>query len=468
MNLPLVFDIALGLAFIYLILSLLASEVQELISTLLQWRAEHLKKSIEVLITGDSSNDSEGAAFTDRLYNSPLLKALNQEAKGPLATFFRTISHRIGESYRWITRTRNIFGQQKSGPSYIPAETFATALLEDLNIKEITHQKSREVLEQAADEKLDLTRSFLDVLRQRADDETLLILEYEDLRYRLSTLQQDFTSHQLSFPLAIDRLIAQFDQFLNITQEVLANDERYQDIIHARLPYLKQSISTRKLEPTIAAVIESIIESNTDIPPQLKRNLISLAQEAQIQANELADGIRKFEGSLAQWFDRAMDRASGVYKRNSKGIAVLLGFVIAITSNADTLYVLTRLSRDSVLRSSIVRAADQLVVEPDQFNPDSPPAEETGAVDVPTATTQQLQEVKDAVQVALDDLPLPVGWTPQVVEQQKQQASNWQFPILRRLIGWFITGIALSMGASFWYNLIGKIIRVRNTGGSTK
>ena len=44
MNLPLVIEIAIGLVFIYLVLSLLISEIQELITILLQWRAEHLKK----------------------------------------------------------------------------------------------------------------------------------------------------------------------------------------------------------------------------------------------------------------------------------------------------------------------------------------------------------------------------------------------------------------------------------------
>lgn len=43
MNLPFILDVAIGLIFIYLILSLLASEIQELIATVFQWRAEHLK-----------------------------------------------------------------------------------------------------------------------------------------------------------------------------------------------------------------------------------------------------------------------------------------------------------------------------------------------------------------------------------------------------------------------------------------
>lgn len=47
---PAFFDILIGLTFIYLILSLLASEIQELIAAFLQFRAKHLKKSIYIML----------------------------------------------------------------------------------------------------------------------------------------------------------------------------------------------------------------------------------------------------------------------------------------------------------------------------------------------------------------------------------------------------------------------------------
>ncbi len=58
MNLPFILNVLISVVFIYLILSLLASEIQELITTLLQWRAKHLKDSIESLISGGSSQES--------------------------------------------------------------------------------------------------------------------------------------------------------------------------------------------------------------------------------------------------------------------------------------------------------------------------------------------------------------------------------------------------------------------------
>ena len=84
MSLAFILDITIGLIFIYLIFSLLASEIQEMISTVLQWRAVHLKKSIEILVAGDAedSDDDRIINFVNELYNHPLIKAINQESKG--------------------------------------------------------------------------------------------------------------------------------------------------------------------------------------------------------------------------------------------------------------------------------------------------------------------------------------------------------------------------------------------------
>ena len=80
MGLPFVLDIAIGLIFIYLILSLLASELQELLTTLFQWRAKHLKESIEVFLAGGSATLEEEKVreLVNKLYDDPLLKNINK------------------------------------------------------------------------------------------------------------------------------------------------------------------------------------------------------------------------------------------------------------------------------------------------------------------------------------------------------------------------------------------------------
>ena len=93
MNLPVIIDVALGLIFVYLILSLLASEIQELTAALLQWRAKHLQKSITNLLQGGENlpiNEQKHVKeLVYKIYDHPLIRNINQVSVEGIASFFR-------------------------------------------------------------------------------------------------------------------------------------------------------------------------------------------------------------------------------------------------------------------------------------------------------------------------------------------------------------------------------------------
>ena len=141
MQLPVIVDIAIGLLFIYLILSLLASELQELIATLLQWRAQHLKRSVQMMLAGGSEPRLEGMSrqemdvdirraqdLADRLYNNPLINTLNYEAAGILARAFRRIFNGIYRFFRFntnitVAKIRSLFqGKEEEVVTDLDAE----------------------------------------------------------------------------------------------------------------------------------------------------------------------------------------------------------------------------------------------------------------------------------------------------------------------------------------------------------
>src|SRR5688572_29539164 len=109
MGLP-VLDIILGLVLVYFVLSIVCSAANEGLSHLLNLRAETLREGIEVLVNGATSGpaDADGRVIPDRLYSHPLILGMSQ----------RKLAVRLG---RWKTVQL---------PSYIPAPTFATALLD--------------------------------------------------------------------------------------------------------------------------------------------------------------------------------------------------------------------------------------------------------------------------------------------------------------------------------------------------
>ncbi|MBD2464011.1 hypothetical protein H6G89_23700 [Oscillatoria sp. FACHB-1407] len=583
MNLPLVFDIATGIIFIYLILSLLTSEIQEILATLLQWRAEHLKKSVEILLTNNISDDPYSYRFADDLYSSSTIQSLNQEAKGPIARFFRTVSHRVGDAYRTVSGNRNVFGRERSGPSYIPSDAFSTALLQKLNIETVSYRVSELTLQKFIDDKMEQLQDIIDDLRNSVGNDCLLESELVALKQSLAIIQDDLVNNRTTLASSIDSVTAQFVQFIDNTETVLAEDNHCKEIIRQRLPYLKQAFQLRKLQPTISEVMSIILEEhqnvpgylagvvtsigrpNSPLPAQLKRNLMTLSKQAQMKTEGLENGVRQLQQEVEAWFDHSMERASGVYRRNSKGVAILIGFLVAAVTNADTFHIVNRLSKDTLLRSTISQAANDAVFQargarygygnyPQQYpfnaapsqgfstdeptdlppepSPDLPPEfqqqetptefqeqrlppgfqrvpqqvqlqanqdfqtpdllpefQETPSEfqempsefqDVPSEfqpgnydfqpepLQRDLEEVKFAVNNVLEGIPLPIGWNRVNLEQQQQQEQGWAIPYSRRALGWLITGIALSMGASFWFDLLSKVVRVRNAGRTAR
>lgn len=95
MNLPVIVEVAIGLAFLYLLLSLLCTTINEIITTVMDVRADHLEKSITALI---DSEELRKLFYDDSVFASA-----------------RSAITAIGKKYRH--------------PAYVDANTFATSIL---------------------------------------------------------------------------------------------------------------------------------------------------------------------------------------------------------------------------------------------------------------------------------------------------------------------------------------------------
>jgi len=509
MTIPFVLEVAIGLIFIYLTLSLLASEIQEIIGTLLQWRAEHLKRSIEVLLAGnDQESRAAAQAFADRLYDRPLIRSLNQEATGPIGHFFRIVTQAIGGLYRTVTRTRNSFGGNTSGPSYIPSEAFSQALLESLRLEDLRTVLLESRLMRFLEEKLLLPLNHMvNDLRASTANEFLLNAEFRDLEQAIGQLVTDFQERRTTLSETIDRLLIRLEEFTDRAQEVLPDNHHLTETFMRRLQYLKRGLASTNLDkaallktiqPTLMELV-SVLDKNSivyrelkalvgkdsgkakaileaietqSMPASLQRSLTSLAEKAasslatkagerfmdtvknlseepvtnlKIYLTDLEGDIKLLGQEVESWFDRGMDRAAGVYRRNAKAVSILIGIAIAIAINADSLHMVDRLSKDPAIRNAINQAAEQTAIA----NP----------------TEDSLRQIQDNVDEVLNELPIPLGYSEVVVEQQKAAQETWFIPFIpRRVVGWLITGIAISMGAGFWFSLLKRVIDVKTSG----
>ena len=148
--------------------------------------------------------------------------------------------------------------------------------------------------------------------------------------------------------------------------------------------------------------------------------------------------VTRLRDGVATWFDQTMDRLSGVYKRKLKIISFIVGFLLAIAVNADTITVANALWHDNVLRDQIVQIASRTP------NPGLP------------ATGSQKEPSMSAVEAIR---PFPIGWN---FSKPDGDLLGWKG--LLKLGGLLLTAVALMLGAPFWFDLLSKFIHLRGTG----
>jgi hypothetical protein len=139
-----------------------------------------------------------------------------------------------------------------------------------------------------------------------------------------------------------------------------------------------------------------------------------------------------------------MDRISGVYKRYLKWISLGIGLALAIFINADTLRVGKALWNDPNARSEIGTLAEQYLSK-------------CGESCVPPGgESVNLAKIQTHLAAAKSQLrPLPLGWT-------EARGEGWWW--VWKAAGLILTGLALSLGAPFWFDALSTFVNVRGTG----
>lgn len=151
--------------------------------------------------------------------------------------------------------------------------------------------------------------------------------------------------------------------------------------------------------------------------------------------------LQKLRDGIAGWFDSAMDRVSGLYKRYLKWISFAVGLAITFTIGADTVQVGRTLWVDGTLRAQMVQAATDIQASYD------PKAAKTSLFDTLKTDDESIR----AFPIGWQNLPTEVSWSSFVT-------------LLVKLVGLILTSLAVSLGAPFWFDLLSKFMNVRGTG----
>ena len=172
----------------------------------------------------------------------------------------------------------------------------------------------------------------------------------------------------------------------------------------------KGQVAFSALRPVIVAI--------TDV--QLRTCLLWMYDRA-------AGDVNRFEADIAHWFDSAMDRISGAYKRKSQFWTFVFALAIAVGFNVDAHQIMATL----------------------------------WALNVNGHAPATVAVAPTTVQGALSSLDqLPIGWhrLSSLQAQLLPSAVLWAVP------GWVVTATAALFGAPFWFGLLGKVADLRGAG----
>jgi len=212
---------------------------------------------------------------------------------------------------------------------------------------------------------------------------------------------------------------------------------------------------------TFAAALLSALRGNPPNAVNVQAGASQLLAQAQATIDDLPDGdlkttlstfllnaegdIEKFRASIETWFDGAMDRLSGIYKRHAQVFQFIIGLILAVRFNVDTVHMASVLwSADPSTMNSIIASAVQVK-----------------AIDSNDATLAVSHYLK-----ILQSQNLPILWNHDFSFREAFAAST----LHAHAIGWLITAVAVTLGAPFWFGLIQNLVNLRSAGpkpGST-
>jgi len=359
-----ILEIVIGLIFIYLLLSLLTSTVQELIASLVSLRGKMLLKAILKLLEVENLAGTEDEAARNKMLEEFKAKILNSK-----------VYKKYSSKFLWV----------KQLPSYLSAEQ-VTSLIQDLMAEEAKSAPSETTRERG--------------LNAPTQPET-------GAMSMLDAIQQSDLKKQLS-----------------------------------------------------------IISGN--VPADSGMGIRSLDDMSTPE-----DDARTMENAKAGFkvhYDEIMDRCTDWYKRSVHISLIAIGMVIAIAFDADTFKIFKSLTANPNDRQELMQLAESFVSNNKIVDYTPAPLDSNATDSSKLVRVSELTNLVDSILVnEIQKIPAPLGlgWNPTYTEQLATAEQNGRSAVLFfliKLFGWFITALAVSLGAPFWFDLLQKVINIRNAG----
>jgi len=433
-----ILEVVIGLVFMWLVLSIAAMSIQEWIGNVFAWRAKALKKSIRGMLIS--------AALTKEFYAHPLIVSLSPSGKNR---------------------------KKPRLPSYIPSDKFASALFDIVTqagkeaspLKNLSGKVDKQLASIKNPEQRKLAKNDWAAILETAKKVTAAGLSQtavDSLKLQLHVFGEKFPETQST----IDQAMPEADAFY----QKFAEQQRVAGVSNP-----SSDLAMRQFRLGLVVIEEK--------SPKFKETIAALLRNVDVFTLQSEQAATEMRASLESWFKDAMDRLSGTYKRRAQFVSFVLGFILALILQVDSINVANSLWREPTLRQAIIAQVQSYAQQNQQL-----PAQTMtdGSTPGPLQTIPELQQ-------QLQALNIPFGWTAAIIDTGGKQCALiplkgnqiWgiagqndqgvpvckrvdNFPMdlsgwLGKLLGFIITGAATAQGAPFWFDILKKLINVRSS-----
>ncbi len=474
-------DVAIGLITVFLVFSLVVSGVREVISVVLATRSKNLWNQLSTLLDEEPTNE--------RPDNQGVKKRAARTGGFFSPQTWGRIGHRIlnwfkGKSPRPQTQAQprlvSAAGAQAAGVAI--AGDVQTA---ELSVDQIVRLLRKEQLEawQALYahpfvRNLDLTnaaaiKTRLSHIPSRDFARTMLDLFLtagEDMDLVFEDLQEALTSAGVQSPgaaeldaakaavLALSRPAAATDvdaAFQAVDTAVAALGQADQQNVAAAVAEAKAACSRYAAAEKDWQKIENGIGALLPESSGLRRVAHQLVGEAGDKLGDIRD-------TMSDWFDNHMKALSTSYRTRTRVWGFFIGLAVVIPFNVDSIGLGRDLYGDQQVRSAVVSLGQDLVDDLDLTTDEGACAEAvtTDADDEDGGGEEEEADIEEVLEnqrnciaeraSQISDTGLPLGLD-----------GFGDYPVWQRLIGWVLTAAALSFGATFWYDLLKRLLGLR-------
>ena len=187
----------------------------------------------------------------------------------------------------------------------------------------------------------------------------------------------------------------------------------------------------------------------------MRQALLAVLSQAEAQYDQTRSISANFLEQLEGWYNGAMDRVSGWYRRKMLGITLFYSLLLVLCINGDSLKILRGIYQNNNLRSVLVTAAGN----------------ELGAQSDGKPKPRDFKTIK--MEVEKLGVPVPLGYSPLAADNWRSWGVRfWLWrgytigDVVSKTVGMLATVLAISLGAPFWFDLLKRAVSIRGTGDS--